>query len=65
LPAAALYANNPIAGLLVGIPLLALAIGAVQATEGIFKAALYEYAAEGVVPQGFEGAELGSSYGRS
>jgi len=64
LPAAALFAISPVAGLLVGIPLLALAVGAVQATEGIFKAALYEYAAEGVVPQGFEGAELGSSYAK-
>jgi len=65
LPAALLFGIHPIAGLIVGVPLVALAMGAVQATEGIFKAALYEYAAEGVVPQGFEGADLGSSYGRA
>jgi hypothetical protein len=62
IPAAIVFAINPIAGFVVAVPLVALAIGAVQATEGIFKAALYEYAAEGVVPQGFERADLASSY---
>jgi hypothetical protein len=36
----------------------------VAATEGIFKAALYRYAAEGTVPQGFEGTDLAHSYGQ-
>lgn len=62
IPAAIAFSIHPAAGLLVGIPLVALALGAVQATEGIFKAALYEYAAEGVVPSGYEGADLGGSY---
>ena len=65
LPAALLFAIHPILGLAVGIPLVALAFGAVQATEGIFKAALYEYAAEGVIPQGFESADLAGSYAAS
>ncbi len=63
IPAAIAFSIHPIAGLVLGIPLVALAMGAVQATEGIFKAALYEFAAEGVVPQGFEDADLESSYG--
>lgn len=62
IPVAIFFAIHPIAGLLVGVPLVALAFGAVQATEGIFKAALYEYAADGVVPQGFETADLSGSY---
>jgi hypothetical protein len=61
-PAAIVFAINPIAGVVVGIPLLALVLGAVAATEGIFKAALYEYAAEGRIPQGFESADLAGSY---
>ena len=65
IPAAILFSVHPIAGLVVGIPLVALGFGIVQALEGIFKAALYEYAAEGVVPQGFEEAELGSTYQRA
>ncbi len=65
IPAAVLFAIHPIAGLVVGIPLVALAVGAVQATEGIFKAALFEYAAEGLTPEGFESADLGASYARS
>jgi hypothetical protein len=62
LPAALIFAISPVAALIVGIPMVALGIGAVQATEGIFKAALYRYAADGVVPEGFETADLGSSY---
>lgn len=65
IPAAMVFSINPIAGLVLGIPLVALGIGAVQATEGIFKAALYQYAAEGLVPLGFEKAELGSTYQRA
>ena len=64
-PAAMLFSVNSIAGLILGIPLVALVIGAVQATEGIFKAALYEYAAEGMIPVGFEEADLPSTYERS
>ncbi len=62
IPAAIAFALNPVVGIALGIPMVALAFGAVQATEGIFKAALYEYAAEGVIPVGFEKAELDSSY---
>ena len=62
IPAAIVFAVNPIAGVVVGVPLVVLALGIVNAISGVFKAALYEYAAEGVIPQGFENAQLGDSY---
>lgn len=51
----------PIAGIVVGVVTVSLAIGAVQALEGIFKAALYEYA-RGEVPLGFAKETLANAY---
>ncbi len=65
LPAAAIFALNPAAGIVVGVILMVIVMAAVQATEGIFKAALYEYATEGITPQGFERADLANSYERN
>jgi hypothetical protein len=62
-PALLLGAAAPIAGIVVGVLLAVLALSAVAATEGIFKAALYRYAAEGVASQGFEHTGLATSYG--
>ena len=61
LPAAAIFAVSPVVGFLVGIPLIAVAIGTVQALEGIFKAALYEFAM-GEHPLEFDDATLSSAY---
>jgi hypothetical protein len=57
-----LFAVSPAAGIGVGVIVGVLVFSAVAATEGIFKAALYEYAAEGVIPQGFEGSDLPGVY---
>lgn len=65
LPALVVFAINPVAGIIVGALLLVVAMAAVMATEGIFKAALYEYAAEGVTPKGFENSDLRNSYERN
>jgi hypothetical protein len=62
IPALLIGAVNPIAGIVVAVPLAAIALGAVAATEGVFKAALFEYAAEGVVPQGYTQRDLDSAY---
>lgn len=61
LPAALLFAVSPLLGIAVGVPLVALAIGVVQALEGIFKAALYDYA-RGDMPHGFDRDTLASAY---
>ncbi len=61
LPAAAIFAISPIAGLFLGVLLVGLAFGTVQALEGIFKAALYEHA-NGEVPQGFDRGTLSGAY---
>lgn len=44
LPSILLFALMPLLGILAAVPLFALAIGTVMALEGIFKAALYEFA---------------------
>ncbi|MGE3074092.1 MAG: DUF6159 family protein [Dehalococcoidia bacterium] len=62
IPIVLIFALNPVAGLIVGIALVTLALGTVQAIEGIFKAALYEYAHDGQVPQAFATADLANSY---
>ncbi|MGE0600831.1 MAG: DUF6159 family protein [Dehalococcoidia bacterium] len=62
IPIVLVFALNPVAGLIVGIALVTLALGTVQAIEGIFKAALYEYAHDGQVPQAFATADLANSY---
>ena len=61
LPAALLFALSPILGIIVGVFTVSIAVGAVQALEGIFKAALYEFA-NGETPLGFERSTLSSAY---
>ena len=61
LPAALLFAVSPFLGIVVGVVLVALAMGTVQALEGIFKAALYDFAT-GSTPIGFEQSQLSSAY---
>ncbi len=61
IPAALLFFVHPLLGIAVGVPLVAVAIGTVQALEGIFKAALYDYA-RGDVPHGFDRDTLASAY---
>lgn len=61
LPAALLFAVSPVLGLTVGIMLIALAMGTVQALEGIFKAALYDFAT-GSTPMGFATTDMRSAY---
>ncbi len=63
IPIVLVFLLNPVAGIIVGIALVTLALGAVQAIEGIFKAALFEYANDGEVPQAFASADLANSYG--
>lgn len=57
-----LAAIHPFVGLAIGIPLVGLAWAAVTALEGIFKAALYDFAT-GREPHGFDRATLQSAYG--
>lgn len=54
-------AISPIIGIPVGIVVFAVGIGGVMAMEGIFKAALYDYA-RGEKPLGFQEADLRSAY---
>ena len=61
LPAALLFTVSPVLGLTVGVALIALAMGTVQALEGIFKAALYDFAT-GATPLGFEQSDMRSAY---
>jgi hypothetical protein len=60
-PAALIFAIAPILGIVVGVFLVAIAMGTVQALEGIFKAALYEFAV-GETPQGFDTSTLRGAY---
>ncbi|MYD27572.1 MAG: hypothetical protein F4X03_01445 [Dehalococcoidia bacterium] len=57
-----LAAIHPFLGLAIGIPLVGLAWATVTALEGIFKAALYDYAT-GREPHGFDQASLRNAYG--
>ena len=61
IPALLLALVHPLLGLAIGIPLVGLAWAAVTATEGIFKAALYDYAT-GREPHGFDQASLRDAY---
>jgi len=61
LPAALLFSVSPVLGLAIGVPLVALAMGTVQALEGIFKAALYDFAT-GSTPLGFAASDMRSAY---
>ena len=56
-----LAAIHPFLGLAIGIPLVGLAWATVTALEGIFKAALYDYAT-GREPHGFDQASLQNAY---
>ena len=61
LPAAAIFAVSPLAGLAAGAVIVGLALATVQALEGVFKAALYEFA-NGESPQGFDSGTLSDAY---
>lgn len=61
LPSALLYFIHPILGVAGGAIFFSLAIGTVAAMEGIFKAALYEYA-NGESPLEFDRNTLSSAY---
>ena len=61
LPGVLLFFVHPILGIAVGVPLVALAVGVVTALEGIFKAALYDFA-NGETPHGFERSTLENAY---
>ncbi|HET6615269.1 MAG TPA: DUF6159 family protein [Dehalococcoidia bacterium] len=52
----------PIAGLGMAVVMAVLAVAVVAALEGIFKAALFEYASGGRVPDAFDDADLYNSY---
>lgn len=56
-----LMAVHPVLGVAAGVTVGALGLGAVQALEGVFKAALYDYA-KGHAPHGFDRATLGGAY---
>lgn len=61
LPSILLFAIAPVVGIIVAVPLFALAIGTVMALEGIFKAALFEFANERS-PMGFDSQTLSMAY---
>lgn len=61
LPAIVLYAISPVLAIVVAVPLLAVAVGTVMALEGIFKAALFEFANDRA-PQGFDRPTLANAY---
>ena len=62
IPGLLLALVHPLLGLAVGIPLVGLAWATVTSLEGIFKAALYDFAI-GKDPHGFDRATLQSAYG--
>ena len=62
IPGLVLALVHPLLGLAVGIPLVGLAWATVTALEGIFKAALYDFAI-GKDPHGFDRATLQNAYG--
>ena len=61
LPTAALFYIHPILGVAAGAVFFGIALGGVAAMEGIFKAALYEYA-NGEQPLEFDQQTLSSAY---
>lgn len=61
LPAALLYAIAPVLGIVVGVLLVAIAMATVAALEGIFKAALYDFAT-GDPPEEFDTTTLRNAY---
>ena len=61
IPAILLFLILPTAGVIVGVLLVGLAIATVQTLEGIFKAALYDFAV-GEQPEGFDLRTLQTAY---
>lgn len=61
LPSVLLYTLMPLLGVLLAVPLFAMAIGTVMALEGIFKAALYEFANDRS-PTDFDRSTLSMAY---
>ncbi len=61
IPAFLLGLIHPLLGIAIGVPLVGLAIGTVTTLEGIFKAALYDFAI-GREPHGFDRATLERAY---
>lgn len=61
IPALLIFLILPTVGIIVGVLLVGLAIAVVQALEGIFKAALYDYAT-GSQPVGFDLRTLANAY---
>lgn len=61
IPAILIFLVLPAAGIVVGVLLVGLAIAVVQTLEGIFKAALYDYAT-GSQPVGFDLRTLANAY---
>jgi uncharacterized membrane protein len=61
LPSILLFAIMPVLGVIVAVPLFAIAIGTVMALEGIFKAALFEFANDRN-PLEFDRQTLSSAY---
>jgi hypothetical protein len=61
LPSILLFAIAPVLGVIVAVPLFAIAIGTVMALEGIFKAALFEFA-NGRNPIEFDQRTLSMAY---
>jgi hypothetical protein len=61
IPAAIVFAISPVAGVIAGVILIGMALAVVQALEGIFKAALYEYAT-GKRPTEFDQASLSNAW---
>ena len=62
LPAVLVIQVNPVAGIAVGVLTIGLAVAIVTALEGIFKAALYGYVADGRVPEQFTRESLAGAY---
>ena len=61
IPALLIYFVFPVGGIVVGVLLVGLALAVVQALEGIFKAALYDFAM-GEQPEGFDLRTLQTAY---
>ncbi len=61
IPALLLFLLFPLVGIVVGVLLVGLALSVVQTLEGIFKAALYDYAV-GAQPEGFDLRTLQTAY---
>ena len=61
IPAILLFLIAPVVGIIVGILLVGFALAVVQTLEGIFKAALYDFAV-GAQPEGFDLRTLQTAY---